>query len=36
MWENITLVVALDLLQDNFEITNAPLLHSGDKDLEEI
>ena len=34
--ESITLVVALDSLHDDFEMTTAPLLHSGDKDLEEI
>lgn len=36
IWESITLVVALDSLHDDFEMTTAPLLHSGDKDLEEI
>ena len=36
IWECITLVVAFDSLHDNFEMTTAPLLHSGDKDLEEI
>ena len=36
IWDSITLVVALDSLHDDFEITTTPLLHSGDKDLEEI
>ena len=36
IWESITLAVALDSLHDNFEMTTALLLHSGDKDLEEI
>lgn len=36
IWNSITLVVALDSLHDNFEMTTAPLLHFGDKDLEEI
>lgn len=36
IWDSITLVVALDSLHDDFEMTTAPLLHSGDKDLEEI
>ena len=30
------LVVALDSLHDNFEITTAPLLYSGNKDVEKI
>ena len=30
------LVIALNLLHDDFEITTAPLLHLGDKDLKEI
>ena len=34
--DSITLVVALDSLHDDFEMTTAPLLHSGDKDLKEI
>ena len=36
IWESITLVVAFDLLHDNFEMTTASLLHSSDKNLEEI
>ena len=36
IWDSITLVIVLDSLQDDFEMTTAPLLHSGDKDLEEI
>ena len=36
IWDSITLVIALDLLHDDFEMTTAPLLHLGDKDLEEI
>lgn len=36
IWDSITLVVALDSLHDDFEMTTTPLLHSGDKDLEEI
>ena len=36
IWESITLVVAFDSLHDNFEMTTASLLYSGDKDLEEI
>ena len=36
IWDSITLVVALDSLHDDFEMTTAPLLYSGDKDLEEI
>ena len=36
IWDSIILVVALDSLHDDFEMTTAPLLHSGDKDLEEI
>lgn len=36
IWENITLVVVLDSLHDNFEMTTALLFHSGDKNLEEI
>lgn len=36
IWDNITLVVALDFLYDNFEMTTTPLLHSNNKGLEEI
>ena len=36
IWESITLVVALKLLHDNFEMTMAPFLHSSNKDFEEI
>lgn len=36
IWHSITLVVALNSLHDDFEMTTPPLLHSGDKDLEEI
>ena len=36
IWDSITLVVALDSLYDDFEMTITPLLHSGNKDLEEI
>ena len=36
IWGSITLVVALDSLHDNFEMTTTLLLHSGNKDLEEI
>ena len=36
IWDSIILVVAFDSLYDDFEMTTAPLLHSGDKDLEEI
>ena len=36
IWESITLVVTLDSLHDNFEMITAHLLHSDDKDLEEI
>ena len=36
IWNSITLVVALDSLNYDFEMTTAPLLHSGDKDIEEI
>ena len=36
IWNSITLVVALDSLHNDFEMTIAPLLHSGDKDIEEI
>ena len=36
IWDSITLVVALDSLHDDFEMTIAPLFHLGDKDLEEI
>ena len=36
IWESITLVVALDSLHNNFEMTTALPLHSGDKDLKEI
>ena len=34
--ESIILIVALDLLHNDFEMTTTPLLHSGDKYLEEI
>lgn len=34
--DSIILVVTFDSLHDNFEITIMPLLHSRDKDLEEI
>ena len=36
IWESITLVVAVNLLHNDFEMTTAPLLYSGNKDLEEI
>ena len=36
IWDNIILVVALDSLHDNFEMTIAPLFHSNDKYLKEI
>ena len=36
IWDSLTLVVVLDSLHDNFEMTTTPLLHFGDKDLEEI
>ena len=36
IWENITLVVTLDLLYNNFEMTIAPLLYSSNKNLEQI
>lgn len=36
IWQNIMLVVAFDLQNNNLEITTAPLLYSDDKDLEEI
>ena len=36
IWDNIILIVALDSLHDDFELTIMPLLHFGDKDLEEI
>ena len=36
IWDSITLVVALDSLHNDFKITTAPLLHSGNKDIKEI
>ena len=36
LWESIILVVAFNMLYDNFEMTTAPLLYFGDKDFEEI
>lgn len=36
IWNSITLVVALNSLHDDFEITIVPLLHSGNKDLKKI
>ena len=36
MWNSITHVIALDSLHDDFEMTTALLLYSGDKDLKEI
>ena len=36
IYECIILVVAFDFLHDNFKMTTALILHSGDKDLEEI
>lgn len=36
IWDSITPDVALDSLHYDFEMTTAPLLHSGDKDLKEI
>lgn len=36
IWKSITLVVAFDLLHNDFEMTIAPLLHSDNKDIEEI
>lgn len=36
IWDSITLVVALDLLFNNFEMTIAPLFYLNNKDLEEI
>ena len=36
IWDSITLVVALDSLHNNFEMTTVPFLHYGDKDLEKI
>ena len=35
IWDSITLVVALDSLHNNFEMTTTPLLHSDNKDLKE-
>ena len=36
IWDSITLVVALDSLHYDFEMTTAPLLHSGNKDIDKI
>ena len=36
IWNSITLVVAFESLHNEFEMTTAPLLHLGDKDIEEI
>lgn len=36
IWDRINLVVTLDSLQDDFEMTTVPFLYSGDKDIEEI
>ena len=36
IWDSITLVEALDSLHDDFEMTTTLLLHSGDKNIEEI
>lgn len=36
IWKSITLVIALDFLHNDFKMTTALLLHSGDKNLEEI
>ena len=36
IWESITLVVALNSLHDDFEMTTAPFFHSNNKDLKEI
>lgn len=36
IWDSITLIVALDLLYNNFEMTIASLFYLGNKDFEEI
>ena len=36
IWDSITLVVALDWLHDNFEMTTTPFLHSDKKDIKKI
>lgn len=36
IWKSIRLIITLDSLYDNFEMILAPLLYSGDKNLEEI
>lgn len=36
IWDSIILVVTFDSLNNDFEITTAPLLYSGNKDLEKI
>ena len=36
IWDSITFVVTLDSLDDDFEMTTTPLLHSGNKNIEEI
>ena len=36
IWDSITLVVAFDSLYNDFKLTTAPLLYSGDKDIVEI
>lgn len=36
IWNSITLIVALNLLHDYFEMIIIPLLHLSNKDLEEI
>lgn len=36
IWDNITLIVALDLVHDKFKMTTTPFLYSGDKNLEKI
>lgn len=36
IWDNIILIVALDSLHNDFEMTIIPLLHFKDKDLEKI
>lgn len=36
IWDGIRLVMALDLLQDNFEMNTATLLHSCHENLKKI
>lgn len=36
IWDSIILIVAIDLLHNNFKMTITLLLHSSNKDIEKI